>query len=127
MGLWRFMDYCSAAGNDLIEEWYWDLAGEAQAEFDVSLKILSITAEWRGMSEFKSLGLEGLCEIRFKAGKIQYRPAGYFGPGAKCFSIYVGCKKKGNVYTPPDAFRLAAERRAKVLRGEASLRERTIV
>jgi len=120
------MDYCSPVGNNLIEAWYWDLPEEAQAEFDVTLKILSITADWRGMSEFKSLGLGGLCEIRFKAGRIQYRPAGYFGPGAKCFSIYAGCKKKGSIYAPPDAFSLAAERRAKVLRREASLRERFV-
>lgn len=120
------MDYCSPAGNNLIEEWYWDLPDEAQAEFDVVLKVLSITEDWRGLSEFEVLGREGLCTIRFRAGKVQYRPAGFFGPGAKCFSIYVGCKKKGGVYTPPDAFDLAMKRRARVLRGEASLRERIV-
>lgn len=120
------MDYCSAAGNNLIDEWYWDLPDEAQAEFDVTLKTLSIREDWRGLSEFDNLGREGLCEIRFKAGKVQYRPAGFFGPGAKCFSIYVGCKKKGNVYNPPDAFDLAIKRRSKVIRREAFLRERII-
>jgi hypothetical protein len=40
MGLWRFMDYCSPAGNDLIEEWYEEIGEEAQAEFDVTLKVL---------------------------------------------------------------------------------------
>jgi hypothetical protein len=126
MALWRFMDYCSPAGNNLIEEWYWGIPDEARAEFDVVLKTLAIAEDWRGMTEFKSLGIDGLCEIRFKALNVQYRPAGFFGPGAKCFSIYVGCKKKGSVYTPPDAFRLAAERRGKVIRREASLRERFI-
>jgi hypothetical protein len=126
MGLWRFMDYCSPAGNNLIEEWYQDLPGEAQAEFDVTLKNLSITEDWRGMAEFKSLGLDGLCEIRFKVLNVQYRPVGFFGPGAKCFSIYVGCRKKGSIYTPPDAFDLAAKRKGKVLRGEAYLRERLV-
>lgn len=120
------MDFCSSAGNDLIEEWYLNLLPEAQAEFDVTLKTLSITEDWRELSEFKSLGRDGLCEIRFKAGKTQYRPAGFFGPGSKCFSIYVGCHKKGGVYNPPDAFALAIKRRGKVLRGEASLRERTV-
>jgi len=120
------MDYCSPAGNNLIEEWYWNLPEEAQAEFDVTLKTLSITEDWRGLSEFDNLGRDGLCEIRFKAGKTQYRPAGFFGPGVKCFSIYVGCKKKGKIYTPPDAFDLALKRRAKVLQREASLRERFV-
>jgi hypothetical protein len=126
MGLWRFWDYCSPAGNNLIEEWYQDIPEEAQADFDVTLKILSITEDWRGLSEFDSLRREGLCEIRFKAGKTQYRPLGFFGPGAKCFSIYVGCSKKGKIYTPPDAFDLAIKRKGKVARGEARLRERSI-
>jgi hypothetical protein len=125
MALWRFWDYCSPAGNNLIE-WYQDLPDEAQAEFDVTLKTLSITEDWRGLSEFDSLGRDGLCEIRFKAAKIQYRPAGFFGPGIKSFSIYVGCSKKGNIYTPPDAFDLAIKRRGKVQRREAFLRERFI-
>ena len=29
------MDYHSPAGNNLIEEWYIDIAEEAQAEFDI--------------------------------------------------------------------------------------------
>jgi hypothetical protein len=126
MAIWRFMDYCSPAGNNLIEEWYLGISEEAQAEFDVTLKTLSIREDWREIWEFESLGRDGLCEIRFKAGKIQYRPAGFFGPGAKCFSIYVGCYKKGSTYNPPDAFDLAIKRRGKVQRGEASLRERVI-
>jgi hypothetical protein len=120
------MDYCSAAGNNLIEEWYWSLLDEARAEFDVTLKILSIAEDWRGMSEFKCLGINGLCEIRFKAGKVQHRPAGFFGPGPKTFSVYVGCQKKGKTYKPPDAFELAIERRARLVRGEGSLSERFI-
>jgi len=120
------MDYCSAAGNDLIEEWCLDLPEEAQAEFDVTLKALSIAEDWRGMPEFKNLGRKGLCEIRFKCGNIQYRPVGFFGPGAKRFSIYAGCYKKGKVYNPPNAFELAMKRKGNVERGEATLRERII-
>jgi hypothetical protein len=90
------------------------------------MEIHGLTEDWRELSEFKHLGREGLCEIRFKAGKVQYRPAGFFGPGAKCFSIYVGCQKKNDVYNPPDAFDLAIKRRGKVQRGEATLRERIV-
>lgn len=126
MALWKFMDYRSPADNNLIEEWYSDLPEDAQAEFDVTLKTLSIVEDWRGMSEFKSLGRQGLCEIRFKAGNVQYRPLGFFGPGAKTFSIYVGCFKKGNVYHPPNAFDIALDRRGRVARGEASLNERAV-
>lgn len=126
MALWRFMDYCSPAGKNLIEEWRLDLPEEAQAEFDVTLKTLSISEDWRPMWEFENLGREGLCEIRFKSGKVQYRPAGFFGPGARTFSIYVGCQKKGKVYNPPDAFDLAMKRKRMVERREAYLIERII-
>jgi hypothetical protein len=78
------------------------------------------------MSEFKHLGNEGLCEIRFKSGNVQYRPLGFFGPGAKTFSIHVGSKKKGTIYNPPDAFSVAIKRRKMVERKEASLSERFV-
>jgi hypothetical protein len=127
LALWRFFEYYSAAGNNLIAEWYLDLPAEAQAEFDVTLKTLSITDDWRSVPEFQHLGRDGgLCEIRFKAAKIQYRPAGFFGPEKKCFSIYVGCRKKGKIYNPPDAFDLAVKRREKVSRKEGSLHERIV-
>jgi hypothetical protein len=126
MPLWRFFDYCSPAGNNLIEEWYWGISDEARAEFDVTLKTLAITRDWHGLWQFENLGRDGLCEIRFKSGNVQYRPAGFFGPNPHCFSIYVGCFKKGKVYQPPDAFDLAAKRRRLVLRGEATLNERII-
>jgi len=126
MGLWRFLDYRSPGKNNLIEAWYQDLPPVAQAEFDVTLKTLSISEDWRGRPEFKHLGREGLCEIRFKAANIQYRPAGFFGPGPKCFSIYIGCQKKGGKYDPPNAFDLAIKNKRSVERGEGSLVERFI-
>jgi hypothetical protein len=119
------MDYCSPAGNNLIQEWYEDLLPQARADFDTTLKTLAIASEWRELKQFKALG-KGLGEIRFKSGGVQYRPAGYFGPGARTFSIYVGCHKKQNIYDPPNAFELAAKRKAKVEAGEGSLCERAV-
>lgn len=125
MGLWQFMDYCSEAGNNLIEEWYQDQSAAVQADFDQVLKTLSIAKDWRGMQEFKALG-DGLCELRFKTGRVQYRPAGSFGPGRMTFSIWIGCKKKMNVYDPPDAFKRARKRRSLFEQGKGRLRERIV-
>lgn len=125
MAVWKFMDYCSPAGNNLIQEWYENLPPQARADFDTTLKTLSITLNWRDLQQFKSLK-KGLGEIRFKSAGIQYRPAGYFGPGTRTFTIYVGCHKKQNIYVPPDAFNLAAKRKAKIEAGEGSLRERSV-
>lgn len=122
---WRFMDYHSEAGNNLIEAWYLDLPVEAQADFDRTLKTLSITADWKGLKEFKHLGRDGLCEILFKTNGVQYRPAGSFD-GERTFVIWVGCQKKQKVFDPPDAFVLALKRRSLYKQGKVNLSERTV-
>lgn len=124
MALWKFMDFHSEAGNNLIDDWYEDLDVQARADFDATLRNLSITPDWRGLREFKHLGRNGLCEIRFKTRNVQYRPTGFFGPGDRVFSIYVGAKKKQRVYDPPNAFELAIKRRDGLKQGKGSLRER---
>lgn len=121
---WRFFDYCSEAGTNLIEAWYVDLHEEAQADFDITLKNLSITEDWRGLKEFKMLG-NGIGEIRFKSANVQHRPMGSF-EGERVFAIWVGCTKKQNVYKPPDAFELASKRRKLYKQRKGSLRERII-
>src|SRR5450759_4293179 len=126
MGMWRFMEFHSEVGNNLIEEWYSTLSPSAQADFDTTLKNLSIAPDWRGMKEFKHLGRKGLCEIRFRTANVQYRPAGFFGPGEHTFSIYVGAKKKQRVYDPPDALELAIKRRDGLKQGKGSLRDRVL-
>jgi hypothetical protein len=118
------MDYCSGAGNDLVEEWYSKLLEEAQADFDTTLKNLSIAEGWRGMKEFKMLG-RGIGEVRFKSGNVQYRPMGSF-EGERIFALLVGSTKKQNIYSPPDAFDLALKRRKLYKQGEGRLRERII-
>lgn len=120
------MDYCSPAGTNLVEAWYCRLPESVQAEFDVTLKILSIADDWRDLKEFKHLRQKGLCEIRFKVANVQYRPAGFFGPGPRCFSIYVGCKKKGGKYDPPNAFELALKNKSRVEQKEGFLIERYV-
>ena len=120
------MDYYSDAGNNLIEEWYLEQAAAAKADFDTTLKNLSISADWRGMKEFKHLGRRGLCEIRFTTANVQYRPAGFFGPGERVFSVYVGAIKKQKIYKPPNAFDLAIQRRDGIKQGRGSLHERIL-
>lgn len=128
MNPWKFIDYCSPAGNNLIEKWYSKLPIQAQTDFDVTLKLLSITTDWRDLQEFKRLtGKHSqLGEIRFTSNKVRYRPAGYFGPGASTFTILIGCTKKQNIYDPPHAFDLALKRKGLLEQGKASTHERKI-
>ena len=123
---WRFFDYCSEAGNNLIEEWYLSQREDVQADFDTTLKTLSIFDDWRELKEFKMLGRQGLGEIRFKTANVQYRPIGSFGPGERSFTLWVGCKKKQNIYDPLDIFDLVLRRQSLYERGKVCLRERVI-
>jgi hypothetical protein len=129
MALWRFMDYHSEAGNNMIQEWYSRRDPDVRADFDTTLSNLSIASasEWRDMKEFKHLGRgEGLCEIRFTTANVQHRVLGFFGPGEHTFSLYVGATHKQKIYKPPNAFDLAVKHRNSVKNGKGSLRERPL-
>lgn len=113
MKSWRFMDYYSEAGTNLIEKWYGRLPEDAQAEFDILLDYLSITHSWTDLKQVKALTGKhsGLIELRFSSANVQYRPVGFFGPEKGEFTLVLGCQKKQAVYDPPDAFDTAADRK----------------
>jgi hypothetical protein len=125
MKRWRFLNYHSEAGNNLVERWYRDQSVAVQADFDVTLNNLAGMEDWRDTHEFKMLKgkYSGLGEIRFKTGNVQYRPIGTFGCGEKTFAILLGCRKKGSVYNPPDAFDLALRNKGLVAQGKGGFVE----
>ena len=122
MRTWRFLNYRSEAGNNLIQKWYLDQDARVRADFDITVNNLAGIADWRDTHEFKALKgkYSGLGEIRFKTGNVQYRPVGAFGPGAKTFTILVCSRKKGQVYSPPDAFDLALRNLSLIAQGRGS-------
>lgn len=50
---------------------------------------------------------EGIGEIRSDFGKVEYRPLGCNGPEPDQFTLLIGAKKKGSVWTPADAKKTA--------------------
>ena len=80
LAAWRFVDYCSEAGNDLIEEWYLDLPDETQAEFDV-------TRNCAGSAGTGERALRGSVDTALRAGIFKasgsFDPMGLWGVGAK--------------------------------------------
>jgi hypothetical protein len=104
-----------------VTDWYEDeLSSEAQAEFDRVLRSLVKLplAEWdRPLYGLLSHDRERFGEIRFKAGKKQYRPMGIPVPrefrirdDVEEFAIVVGASKKMKVWTPRSALDAAVER-----------------
>jgi hypothetical protein len=123
--LWRFMDYHSEANNNAIEDWYLNSSAAVRAVFDVTLNHLAGSEMWYGLREFKMLkGKHSrLGEIRFMTGNVQYRILGFFGPGAREFTMLVGCEKRQWIYRPPNAMDLALKRLSLLRQGRGTIRE----
>ena len=125
MRYWRFLNYCSAAGNNMIEGWYQGLPVEAQADFDWVIQELAGTEDWRESGRSKPLHgrQRGFVELVFKTNNVQYRPIGRYGPSQREFTLLAGCSKKQRIYTPPDALDQAVKRWSLLQQGRGSLCE----
>src|ERR1700683_5534698 len=94
MALWRFFDYITENGQNLMQGWYDAQDPEVQAQFDATLLFLAGTADWEHeeVEEFKPLTERplGLGEVRFyvdwrapgarKPRRRRFRPVGIWPP-----------------------------------------------
>ena len=109
MALWRFSDYCTADGKNLIQQWYSEQDEAVQAVFDETLLTLRAVDDWADpdVKEFKELTREhrGLGEIRFDIPAVDpntknpfkrgFRPVGIWRPDRREFIFLLGCEKSG--------------------------------
>ncbi len=125
---WWFRVYVSPSGRSDVQDCLDALDVAGQVKFDVEVKYLAVAllSEWHEPRARKLSGYKGLYEIRFKAGKVQQRPIGFFGPGSDEFTILVWATHKQNVYKPPKALDTASARRKAVLEGAAGTSPLTI-
>jgi hypothetical protein len=137
MGPWRFLDYVTSGGQNLITEWYASQEEGVQSAFDGALRILGATENWLDppLGEFKVLTGRhaGLCEIRFdleifnpqskKWTKRKFRPATIWFPEERSLVLLIGCEKSGRIYTPHNAFDLALEHKRQYEAGNGTLYE----
>ena len=139
MALWRFLEYVTEDGRNLVAEWYEVQDPEVQAEFDVTLLLLSATEDWEDeeFEAFKPLTKKhaGLGEIRFyinalapgarQAHRRRFRPVGIWPPSTKReFVLILGCEKRGRQSIPHDAFGLALRHKALLEEGRGTTHER---
>jgi hypothetical protein len=108
-----FLDFVSAAGNNLISEWYCSQPVECRAMFDDLLDILAKKAAWK-YPEFKRLE-NGLGEIMWRFGKVQHRMIGCSWKAPSGYLLLIGCTHKQDIYNPPDAIETADKRRRGLL------------
>lgn len=139
MGSWRFFDYITAAGEDLLEDWYQSQDPEVQAEFDVTIALLAATSDWEddeflGFKKLENKHL-GLGEMRFhvvvtppkprRPYRRRFRPVGIWPCStAGEFIFILGCEKSGMTYTPHAAFDVALKHKAAFENGEGTVYER---
>ena len=113
---WRFLDYYTSDGVNLIRDWYLRQDADVQAVFDSVIRELETAKTWDDPDYFKDLHKRhaGLSEIKFMIGKRKFRPVGFslrdptedeLGE----FAIILGCEKSGRIYEPPNAFDTALE------------------
>jgi hypothetical protein len=139
MALWRFFDYITEDGHNLIERWYELQDPEVRATFDATLLILAATADWEAedVEEFKPLANEhrGLGEVRFHVNALapgakrphrrRFRPVGVWPVAVnREFIRVLGCEKSGRTFMPHNAFGKALGYKALLEEGRGTTRER---
>jgi hypothetical protein len=127
MALWRFLDYVTEDGRNLIQEWYAEQDAAVQAQFDATLFMLGAFDDWEDPSllEFRPLSRKhiGLGEVRFhlstttagakRPHRRRFRPVGIWPVLAEReFILLLGCEKTRMTYKPHGAFDVAAALRA---------------
>lgn len=138
MAAWRFLDYITEEGSNLISDWYEAQDDEVKVQFDVTLDILSAISDWEAdeVEEFKPLtnAHVGLGEIVFhivvprqgtrNEHKRRFRPVGIWPTDTEHeFVLLMGCEKYGRTYIPHAAFDTALTHLRRFREGRGTTRE----
>lgn len=118
---WKLNVFISPTGSNSVQKEI-DAQDEAVIQaFKVRIRYLANTpkSDWKKPHALKLQGVTDIYEVRFKANGVQFRPFGYFGPGAKEFTILVWATHKQDIYDPNDAIKTADTRRKDVQAGRA--------
>jgi phage-related protein len=110
----RLKEIVRANGEGVITEWL--LAhGDARARFRIRITNLRRVPPPWPKTQFRHLG-DGIAEIKWKAGKKEFRAIGFDLDGY--FLMVIGCTHKQSVYDPRDCLDTAKRRKNEVKRGE---------
>ena len=115
---WKLKGFMNDRGVNVIDEWFRTLTPRARAKFETRWKYLfsARITEWRRPHFSRLRGAcEGLCELRFESGNVQYRPIGFFGPEKREFTILICAQERGSRFVPSDACDTAQARKALIL------------
>lgn len=110
MRVYRFMDYYTEGGINLIGRWYEAQADNIRAEFDFVIQEILGTGDLTLSKSFKPMvrqhkGLwEIVLEVREPRRKRQIRAVGFWDYDERDFILVDGCEKAGRFTIPPGIF-----------------------
>jgi hypothetical protein len=127
---WKFWDYVSAVGNNMIEEWLQkEVSEDGRLTFDKLLKNIRNTENhrnWIGLRPKPFKRKSGMIwELGFFADGRQYRILGDFC-GEKEAVFLIGCYHKQKRYYPEDTIDQAFKRKGELKNGTAKHDERKV-
>src|SRR6266850_903476 len=115
--MWIIKSYVLDDGADVVEAWF---AGYSAAQYDkVRAKFLTRVMylrqqpkppQWVGSSFHFLAGAAGVGTINFEVRNTQYRPLGFFGPGAMEFTFLCFANEQGGKYQPNGCVDTAVDR-----------------
>ena len=115
--MWEFLDYINGDGKNVIRDWIDGLpmhGKRVKVKLDRRLEYLSAVdlSKWN-LPQARALHgeCEGLYEIRFEIGGIQYRPLCFVGPREGETTLLMGAIERGDRFEPHTACGQALDRR----------------
>ena len=109
----RLQEIAGSSGKGVITAWLSGY-GDGRARFRIRVMRLRQSQRPWPKTEFRPLG-KGLFEIKWKAGKKEFRAIGF--ERKDYFVMVIGCTHKQNVYDPHDCLNTAARRKGEVEHG----------
>ena len=92
------------AGSDVVSDWFTTYAADRyaslRAKFDVRMNYLRQQPAWKDPHYHQLRGQDGVGAVRFEVRNVQYRPLGFFGPGARTFTFVFFATEKNGKYLP---------------------------
>ena len=113
----RLREIVGANGKGVITSWL-SSESEARSRFHVRIGHMRLVpqGDWTYKQYKKLKNADGVAEIKWEAGKKQWRALGFEIDGY--FLMLIGCTHKQNVYNPPGCVKTAMRLKKEVEEGK---------
>jgi hypothetical protein len=120
MDMWKFYDFLSTRGDNLIRQWLDSLPDKASAKIDARILYMRAVPVWPEQYVSAIRGWPGLVELRIGSAGNQYRPLGSYLPGRE-FVLVLGAIEKGKL--PKRVLQVAYDNRNIAITDRSRIRE----